>query len=144
LKHIHLYLRLIVLATLFSIIASCDTKPTVEEDIAAIYNVLKVRQQAIEKKDLSLYRSLFLPEYADAGVSVEDIAADMERMFSRYEHITFSYKKTRPSIKMNSSRIVHWVELQTKNKSKKIQEVLLLRKVEKRWLISGGVKIGIL
>ena len=106
--------------------------------------MLKLRQQAIEEKDLAAYKSLFLPDYADAGVSLDDLVTDMESMLSRYEHIEFHYKKTRPSIKMNSSRIVHWIQYQTKNKNKKIQEILLLRRVEGHWLISGGVRLSIL
>ncbi len=140
-------LQLITVLVVSMLLAACEKKPTLEEDIAAVQKVLEIRKQAIDNKDLELYKSLFMSDYADSGVRIEDLLFDMENNFARYEQIEFQYKKTRPSIKMNTSRVVHIIAYEVVSggsKTVRDQETLYMRRINNQWLISGGVKIGLL
>ncbi len=126
-------------------ISGCEVEVPVEQSIAGVDKVLEIRKQAIENKDLALYKSILLPEYSSSGIPLEDVIGDLERLFSTEEQIEFIYQKAPPSIAMNSARVIHMIEykLTPSGKSTKMRETIHLRRVNDQWFISGGIILGL-
>lgn len=126
-------------------IGGCDVEVPVEESIAGVDKVLEVRKQAIDNKDLALYKTILLPDYSSSGVLYETVISDIERLFSSDDKIEFIYQKAQPSIAMNSARVIHMIEysFSPSGKSAKIRESLYLRRVNDKWYISGGITLGL-
>ena len=126
------------------LLAGCNTRAPDERDIAAVKEVLSVRAQAIESKDLDLYKSIIHKGYSEKGISLDDLVLDLEILFSNEADIKYIYQKAPPSITMNSARVVHMVEYHfSTGKAEKIHEKLYLRKVDGKWVISGGMTMGL-
>ena len=142
-------LRVLLQSVLLFVVAmgvlGCDTQSPSEETIAEVVEVLKQREKAIESKDLELYKTLIYSEYSEKGLFYDDIVEDLETLFSVEGDIRYEYQKARPSITMNSSRVIHMVEYHFagSGKVKKFQEKLYLRKVNGTWLISGGMPLAV-
>lgn len=133
---------LVVLIVL--LLVGCNTRAPDERDVDAVKNVLVMREQAIETKDLDLYKSIIHKEYSESGISFDDLMLDLEILFSNEGDISYVYQKARPSITMNSARVVHMVEYHfSSGKTEKIHEKLYLRKVNGKWVISGGMTMGL-
>ncbi len=132
---------LIVLALL----SGCEVEVPVEESIAGVDKILEIRKQAIDTKDLALYKTILLPDYSSSGVPYENLISDIERLFSTDEQIEFIYQKAQPTIAMNSARVTHMIEYRftPSGKSNKIRETINLRRVNDQWFISGGIILGL-
>ncbi len=126
-------------------ISGCQVEVPVEESIAGVDKILEIRKQAIENKDMALYKSILLPEYSSSGVPLDNVIGDLERLFSTEEQIEFIYQKAPPSIAMNSARVIHMIEykLTPSGKSTKMRETIHLRRVNGQWFISGGIILGL-
>ena len=138
-------LKLVVVLSCIVWLVGCDKQASTEQSVEEVKQVLLVREQAIESKDIELYKSILFKEYFENGIGFEDVVADIELLFSLEGDIEYEYQKARPSVTMNSARVVHNVEYQfpVSGKSVKAHEILYLRKVEGRWLISGGFTLGL-
>ncbi len=125
--------------------SACDRAAPIEEGVKGVNEVLALREKAIETEDLALYKSIVLKDYSERGFSYEDVIADAERLFAKPGAIEYQYQKARPSISMNSARVVHMVEYKFvgTGESARVHETLYLRKVNGKWLISGGVTLGL-
>ncbi|MBL1259252.1 MAG: hypothetical protein COB33_001825 [Thiotrichaceae bacterium] len=132
-----------LLAVVF--LSACEFEVPVEESIAGVDKILEIRKQAIDNKDMDLYKSILLPEYSSSGVPLDNVIGDLERLFSTEEQIEFIYQKAPPSIAMNTARVIHMIEykLTPSGKSKKMRETIHLRRVNGQWFISGGIILGL-
>jgi len=137
----HFFCALMALALL----SGCDVEVPVEESIAGVDKILAIRKQAIDTKDIALYKTILLPDYSTSGVPYENLIDDIERLFSSDEQITFIYQKAPPTIAMNSARVTHMIEYQLSpsGRSTKLRETINLRRVDGKWYISGGITLGL-
>lgn len=128
------------------VLPGCDTRKDRSVDIALIYEMLEKRKQAVAQKDIQLYQSVFLPDYSEYGISINDIVGEMQQLFSAHDSISLAYPRTRPDVKMNSARVIHTVvyKFSGQQPTISIKETLLVRKVSGDWYISGGMKMGFL
>jgi len=138
-------LKAILFLMVFVVVSACDRAAPIEEGVKGVNAVLVLREKAIESKDLELYKSLVFEGYAESGFSYDDVIGDITHLFATPGAIDYQYQKARPSISMNSARVVHMVEytFEETGESKKIHETLYLRKVNGKWLMSGGVTLGV-
>jgi len=129
---------------LLFVLPGCDTRKDRSVDIELIHKMLEKRKQAVIQKDIQLYKSVFLPDYDELGVSNKDIVMEMQQLFSAHERIELSYPRTRPDIKMNSARVIHTAVYTFSDNSltTSIKETLLVRKIKDTWYVSGGIKLG--
>jgi len=129
----------------FAFLNGCEVEVPVEESIAGVDKVLEIRKQAIDNKDLALYKTILLGDYSSSGVPYDSVISDIERLFSTEEKIEFTYQKAQPTIAMNSARVTHMIEykLIPSGKTTKIRETINLRRVDNEWYISGGILLGL-
>lgn len=139
------FTQLLCALTALVFLSGCEVEVPVEESIAGVDKILEIRKQAIDNKDLDLYKSILLPEYSSSGVPLENVIGDLERLFSTEEQIEFIYQKAPPSIAMNTARVIHMIEykLTPSGKSKKMRETIHLRRINDQWFISGGIILGL-
>lgn len=132
-----------MLATML-LLSGCENEIPVEQSIAEVDKVLEIRKQAIDNKDLALYKTIILPEYSSSGVLRETVIDDIERLFDTDESIEFKYQKAQPTIAMNTARVTHMIEYHFKpsGKTDKIRETIMLRRVNNKWHISAGITLG--
>ncbi|VAW87558.1 hypothetical protein MNBD_GAMMA17-68 [hydrothermal vent metagenome] len=144
-KTLHGFSQFFCVLTALVFISGCEVEVPVEESIAGVDKILEIRKQAIENKDIALYKSILLPEYSSSGVPLDNVIGDLERLFSTEEQIEFIYQKAPPSIAMNTARVIHMIEykLTPSGKSKKMRETIHLRRVNGQWFISGGIILGL-
>jgi hypothetical protein len=128
------------------ILVACSSQPDRSTDIAAIYQLLSLRETAIERKDIEAYKKLLFKDYSENGQGVAELVDDMRRTFANHETIDVGQPRTRPSITMNTARVIHSITFRMTgdDRSVTIYETLLLRKVEGQWAISGGIRTGLL
>ncbi len=128
------------------VLSGCDTRKDRSVDIALIYEMLEKRKQAVAQKDIQSYQGVFLPDYNEHGISINDIVGEMQQLFSAHESISLVYPRTRPDVKMNSARVIHTVvyKFSDQQPTISIKETLLIRKVSGNWYVSGGMKTGLL
>ena len=127
------------------LLIACDRQAPIEASVEEVKQVLAVREQAIESKDLELYKSIILKDYSENGMTYDDIVFDIEMLFAKEGDIEYTYQKARPSVTMNSARVVHNVEYKfvAPEKFLRAHETLYMRKVGGQWFISGGMTLGL-
>ncbi|MFV2057121.1 MAG: hypothetical protein ACC707_11685 [Thiohalomonadales bacterium] len=127
------------------LLVSCDTRKDYSVDIAAIYAVLQVRQQAVANSDLDLYDSILFSDYSDAGIRRDLVLEDIKITFDRFPVLTLQQPRIRPDVKRNSARILQSSMYQSASGKKSVQlrEVLMFRKSAGKWYLSGGIALGV-
>jgi len=142
---LHRFTQFLCALTAFVFLSGCEVEVPVEESMAGVDRTLEIRKQAIDNKDLELYKSILLPEYSSSGVPLDNVIGDLERIFSTEEQIEFIYQNAPASIAMNTARVTHMIEykLTPSGKSKKMRETIHLRRVNDTWFISGGIILGL-
>ena len=107
--------------------------------------VMLLRKQAIESKDLEAYKKVIFIDYLDGGVTYQMLIADMKEQFRKNEKITFDYKKNPMNFKMNTARMVSMISYQTEKMDKPAfhHEKTIFRRVDGQWYISGGVALSL-
>ncbi len=125
--------------------AGCDRSPASrEDDIIAVRKVMEQRAQAIANKDIEAYANLIHPEYNDGRNTRDMVIADMQQAFNTYSSIELTYQKAPVELQMNTARVIQRLIYRVDG-DKRIHdhEVLILRKTDGRWMISGGVTTGL-
>jgi len=143
------FVRVVYIAVMLLsvIVAACSSNnDSRDQDLVDIRKVLEQRNNAIENKDLSLYKSLIFPEYFDGGASLEQILSEMEYAFKQHETIAFTYQKSPVEFQMNTARVVQRIiyRVAGEEKGRHGHERLILRKLDGKWIISGGIQTGLL
>jgi len=144
-KTLNRFTQFICALSVLFFLSGCEVEVPVEESIAGVDKILELRKQAIDNKDIALYKSILLSDYSTSGVPLDSVISDIERLFSNEEQIEFIYQKAQPSIAMNTARVIHMIEykLIPSGKSTKIRETINLRRVNDKWFISGGIILGL-
>jgi len=136
-----------VILVSFAVLAACEDKEQTRRDATVeVKKVMAKRKEAIETKNIELYKSLILPEYDDGQSSYKEQVEYMQSLFERYESIQFTYQKSMVDLKMNSARMVGKISYKPKGAEKATwnHEVTLFRRVDGKWFISGGVNLGLI
>ncbi len=127
-------------------LAGCGQQRSTEDDIAAIHEVMAQRKQAIEARDLEQFAAVLSPSYQDTGIRRQDVLDYMAALFQQYDEISYSYRKTRPDVKMNTARVIHTVKYSVNGGEKvaQVRETLIFRWQDGRWYIASGIALGVL
>lgn len=128
-----------------ALLAGCGEQRTLEDDIAGIYEVLAQRKEAIESRDLERFAAILSPDYQDTGIRRADVLDYMAALFQQYERISYSYRKTRPDVKMNTARVVTTSTYRVAGEDAvQVRETLIFRWQNGRWYIVSGIALGVL
>ncbi len=126
------------------LLSGCGDDESKREAIANVKKVMAMRKQAIETKDIELYKSLFLTDYDDGKSKYRQQMEYMQSVFDRFEKVEFTYQKSMVDLTMNTARMVG--KISYKPSGAKIahdQEIAIFRRIDGKWYFSGGVKIGL-
>ena len=123
----------------------CNTQKDYSVDIAAIYDVLQVRRQAVANKDLALYDSIIFSDYSDAGIKRELVLEDIKMTFNRLPGLNLQQPRIRPDVKRNSARVLQSsiYQIGAGEQTANIRETLMFRKIEGKWYISAGIALRV-
>ena len=138
--------RLILLSIILLMVAGCiQGKKATREEKMEVRKIMELRQQAIQTKDIALYKQLIFPGYNDGGVNYDAIIADMQEKFDRFEKIEFTFQRSTVDMDMNSARMVGQVSYKAAGMERPVydQEITIFRRVDGKWMISGGVRAGL-
>ncbi|MDH5300004.1 MAG: nuclear transport factor 2 family protein [Gammaproteobacteria bacterium] len=107
---------------------------------------MELRAQAMASKDIAAFEQLLHEEYNDGPNTKADILEYMREVFARYDQIAMKYQKAPVELKMNTARVVQRLEFKVNQETQIIHdhELLMLRKSNGVWQISGGIKLGVL
>ncbi|NOY62763.1 MAG: hypothetical protein GXP10_06385 [Gammaproteobacteria bacterium] len=124
-----------------SLLVACNGEQKKKEDEQAIRLVMEKRAEAVQTKNIELYRSLFSPEYNDAGVTLDFVIDNMRKGFDQYDTIKLDYSLSPITMRITSARIIHELRYHVSGRQKPIlqRETLSLHKINGQWLIAGGV-----
>jgi len=127
------------------LITGCESKKPSRAELNEVKQVMEKRQQAIHNKDIELYKQVIFSGYSDGGVNYDAIIADMQDKFDRYDKIEFTFQRSTVDMKMNSARMVGQVSYKGSGMDKPVydQERTIFRKVDGKWQISAGIKVGL-
>ena len=134
-----------LIALAMALLAACSSQVNTEQDVIEIRKVMEQRARAIVSKDIELYQSLFVVDYYDGHYRLPELIDDMRDNFQKYSKITLTFQRAPVELKMNSARVIQRLVYHAEGLDKPIHnhEKLLLRRIEGKWYISGGVQIGL-
>ncbi len=108
-----------------------------------IYQTLNRRQEALQKRDLSLYLSCISKTYQDKGEDVYRLQERIEGYFKTFDRITYSSWDRSVQIEGDSSTVIQQFYLEVEKGTKKNhysgEEVLFLKKEGKGWKFIKGL-----
>ncbi len=138
----------LLVALLFLAIGTLGCSPqnvVSEEDEAAVRKVMADRAKAIAAKDIEGYKALISDTYNEQSVTKAQIVEDMAQKFQRYPGMKMTYQRSPIEVNMNTARVVGHVVFEVMGLEKPVQaqEILILRHIDDKWLISGGINIGL-
>lgn len=140
-----LLLLLSLLSTL-SVLTGCEqNNKSIKEEKALVKQVMEMRQKAIQTRDIELYKQVIFPGYKDGGVDYNGVITDMQEKFDQYENIEFTFQRSSVDMDMNSARMVGKISYNATGMEKPVydQERTIFRRVDGKWSISAGIKIGL-
>jgi hypothetical protein len=112
-------------------------------DEQRIDHLLRQREEAFLKKDLSLYLSCISPSYQDKEEDFDRIKSRIERYFKMFDRITYSSWDRSIHIEREDAQAVHQFHLEVEREGKKNsfsgKEALTLRKEKGSWKIIRGL-----
>jgi hypothetical protein len=112
-----------------------------EED--KIYQTLNRRQEALQKRDLSLCLSCISNAYQDKEEDVDRLQKRIEGYFKIFDRITYSGWDRSVQIEGETSTVIQRFSLEVEKGEKKNhssgREVLFLKKEGKEWKILKGL-----
>jgi hypothetical protein len=108
-----------------------------------IYETLSRRQEALQKRDLSLYLSCISKAYQDEEEDVSRLQKRIEGYFKTFDRITYSSWDRSVQIDGETSTVIQRFSLEVERGEKKNryagQEVLFLKKEGRQWKIIKGL-----
>jgi ketosteroid isomerase-like protein len=108
-----------------------------------IYQTLSRRQEALQKRDLSLYLSCISNAYQDKEEDVVRLQKRMEGYFKTFDRISYSGWDRSVQIDGETSTVIQQFYLEVEKGEKKNhysgKEVLFLKKEGKEWKIIKGL-----
>ena len=108
-----------------------------------IYQTLSRRQEALQKRDLSLYLSCISNAYQDKEEDVDRLQTRIEKYFKTFDRITYSSWNRSVQIDGETSTVIQQFYLEVEKGEKKNhysgKEVLFLKKEGKEWKIIRGL-----
>lgn len=124
----------------------CEKRMPDKEVSKQVRQVMELRQKAIETKDIELYKQAFYTGYSDRGVNINGLVEEMQHIFDTYKKIEFTFQRSTVDMDMNSARMVGQVSYLATGMDKPVyyQERTIFRRIEGKWMISAGVKTGVL
>ena len=108
-----------------------------------IFQTLSRRQEALEKRDLSLYLSCISKSYQDKEEDVSRLQKRIEGYFKTFDRITYSSWDRSVQIDGETSTVIQRFSLEVEKGEKKNryagEEVLFLKKEGGQWKIIKGL-----
>jgi outer membrane lipoprotein-sorting protein len=108
-----------------------------------IFQTLSRRQEALQKRDLSLYLSCISKAYQDNGEDVSRLQKRIEGYFKTFDRITYSSWDRSVQIDGETSTVIQRFSLEVEKGEKKNryagEEVLFLKKEGREWKIIKGL-----
>ncbi len=108
-----------------------------------IYQTLSRRQEALQKRDLSLYLSCISKAYQDKGEDVSRLKKRIEGYFKTFDRITYSSWDRSVQVDGETSTVIQRFSLEVEKGEKKNRyvgkEVLFLKKEGSQWKIIKGL-----
>ena len=108
-----------------------------------IFQTLSRRQEALEKRDLSLYLSCISKSYQDKEEDVSRLQKRIEGYFKTFDRITYSSWDRSVQIDGETSTVIQRFSLEVEKGEKKNryagEEVLFLKKEGRQWKIIKGL-----
>ena len=108
-----------------------------------IFQTLSRRQEALQKRDLSLYLSCISKAYQDKGEDVSRLQKRIEGYFKTFDRITYSSWDRSVQIDGETSTVIQRFSLEVEKGEKKNryagEEVLFLKKEGREWKIIKGL-----
>jgi hypothetical protein len=130
--------RFLSFLLLVSFLLSCQVS---EEE--KIYQTLSRRQEALQKRDLSLYLSCISNAYQDKEEDVDRLQRRIEGYFKTFDRITYSSWNRSVQIDGETSTVIQQFYLEVEKGEKKNhysgEEALFLKKEGKEWKIIRGL-----
>ena len=130
--------RFLPLVLVGVLLLACQTS---EEE--KIYQTLNRRQEALQKRDLSLYLSCVSKSYQDKEEDVHRLQERMEGYFKTFDRITYSIWDRSVQIEPDTSTVIQQFYLEVEKGEKKShysgKEVLFLKKEGKEWKFIRGL-----
>jgi hypothetical protein len=130
--------RFLPLVLVGVLLLACQTS---EEE--KIYQTLNRRQEALQKRNLSLYLSCVSRSYQDKEEDVHRLQERMEGYFKTFDRITYSSWDRSVQIEPDTSTVIQQFYLEVEKGEKKShysgKEVLFLKKEGKEWKFIRGL-----
>jgi ketosteroid isomerase-like protein len=108
-----------------------------------IYQMVNRRQEALQKKDLSLYLSCISRAYQDKEEDFSGLEKRIDGYFKTFDRITYSTWDRSVEIEGNTATVIQQFYLETekgeKKKSYSGKEALFFKKEGKEWKIIKGL-----
>jgi ketosteroid isomerase-like protein len=108
-----------------------------------IYQILSRRQEALQKRDLSLYLSCISKAYQDKEEDVPRLQKRIEGYFKTFDRISYSSWDRSVQIDGETSTVIQRFSLEVEKGEKKNRytgkEVLFLKKEGSQWKIIKGL-----
>jgi hypothetical protein len=108
-----------------------------------IYQTLSRRQEALQKRDLSLYLSCISNAYQDKEEDVDRLQKRIEGYFKTFDRITYSSWDRSVQIDGETSTVIQQFYLEVEKGEKKNRysgkEALFLKKEGREWKIIKGL-----
>jgi len=108
-----------------------------------IYQILNRRQEALQKKDLSLYLSCISKSYQDKEEDFNRLEKRIEGYFKTFDRITYSSWNRSIQIDRETATVIQQFYLEVEKREKKNRysgkEALYLTKEGKEWKIIKGL-----
>ncbi len=126
------------LVLIFILLLACQD--SAEEKI---YQTLNRRQEALQKKDLSLYLSCISKAYQDKGEDFGRLQTRMEGYFKTFDRISYSSWDRSVQIDGETATVIQQFQLEAEKGEKKNRysgkEALFLKKEGKEWKFIRGL-----
>ncbi len=108
-----------------------------------INQMINRREEALKKRDLSLYLSCISKAYQDKGEDFNRLQKRMEGYFNTFDRIGYSSWDRSVSIEEDTARVVQRFYLEVEKGEKKNRysdkEALFFKKEGREWRIIGGL-----
>jgi hypothetical protein len=131
--------RLFLFAFLVLVILSaCQTS---EEE--KIYQTLRQREEAFQKKDLSLYLSCISSDYQDKNEDFNRLKERIEGYFKTFDRIGYRSWDRSVNVTGENAEVVQQIRMEVERGEKRNQysgtELLFLKKERGKWKIAKGL-----